>query len=104
MVRISPGQTEATLDLEVQENLILSGRVLLDGEPLAGAQIAISAGVDDEHPSYVQTAYDGTFLFDVEKPGLLILKLPKGPGKGVVRSLQLEESQEIVIELSSESN
>jgi len=102
-VQISQGQTEATLDLEVGPRLILSGRVLLDGKPFARASFEVSEGVGDGAKSYSsETAYDGTFRLNIRKPGFLTLTFLDGPGKGIVRTLQFDKSQEILVDLSSE--
>jgi Carboxypeptidase regulatory-like domain/Protein of unknown function (DUF1416) len=100
-VRIFPGQMEATLDLEVEADLVLSGRILLDGKPFAGALVQVLKG-GDESPSSFGTEYDGSFRIFLEKPGPLIVKvLDSTEIVGTVQTLQFERSQEIVLEVSS---
>jgi hypothetical protein len=95
-----PDQMEVTLDLEIPRYKILSGRVLLDGKPLAGAQIFVSEGYASAPK--IRTAYDGTFRARVHEAGPVTLEILDHPlSKGVVRTLRFKEGREVVIKLSS---
>jgi sarcosine oxidase gamma subunit len=99
-VRIEPGTRTATLDLEFPAGLTLSGRVLVDGAPLAGAEVqALSHNGENTRTS--RTAYDGRFTIQGLAPGDLFL-LVSGPGGiGGSRSFRMTESREMPVELST---
>jgi hypothetical protein len=104
-VRIEPGATRATLDLEFPPGgLTLSGRVLVDGSPLVGAEIEVSIrrGMSaSTSRGGLRTAWDGSFaLLDLE-PGLVTLTFVTPEGIGASRTVQLKESQEIAVDLAT---
>ncbi len=92
-----PEDTEAvTLDLEFEDGLTLSGRVLLDGEPLAGGSIAV-----DGRSSTI--AYDGGFSVSGIKPGAHRLDVVAGPGLGQSLQVEMTRDEEMTIRLSTGS-
>lgn len=97
-VRLDPG-VPAVLDLEIAPGLTLSGRVLLDGAPLAGAQIRIWS--QGEGGGVESTAYDGTFRIHGLRPGPQILVAADARGLGGSQTFELKESQELSFELST---
>jgi protocatechuate 3,4-dioxygenase beta subunit len=78
-VRVEPAAAEAVLDLEFQSGFTLSGRVVVDGKPLAGAVVLVRAapGTPLPHPaeSLANTAYDGSFSLAHVKPGPHVLEV-----------------------------
>jgi hypothetical protein len=99
-VRIEPGTRAATLDLEFPAGLTLSGRVLVDGAPLAGAEVQVlSPGGGNTQAS--RTLYDGRFTIQGIAPGDLFLLVSGPGGVGGSRSLRMTESREMPVELAT---
>lgn len=100
-VRIEPGATAATLDLDFAAGLMLSGRVLVDGSPTGGANVM--AGNQDAPGSgrLTRTAYDGSFILRDLPPGPLTVGVIGAPGISAIRKLQLDENREITIEITT---
>ncbi|MES1245587.1 MAG: carboxypeptidase regulatory-like domain-containing protein [Acidobacteriota bacterium] len=84
------------LDLEFEEGLTLSGRVLLDGEPLAGGTLAV-----DGSPATL--AYDGGFSVSGLKPGPHRIDILGGPGLGQALQIEMSRDEEMTIPLSTGS-
>src|SRR5262249_4603474 len=71
-VHVAPDAAEAILDLEFESGFTLSGHVVVDGRPLAGAQIMVQAPAGSPPPTVeaiAHTAYDGSFSVLHVKPG-----------------------------------
>ena len=101
-IEIEPGATSATLDLEFPSGgLTLSGRVALDGTPLVGAMVAVGKQGTTSTSGLVQTAWDGSFTLSDLEPGTTTLFVFNMNGIGASRTVELTESQEITIELTS---
>ncbi|HEV8578248.1 MAG TPA: carboxypeptidase-like regulatory domain-containing protein [Thermoanaerobaculia bacterium] len=101
-VEIEPGVRNATQDLEFPSGaLTLSGRVLLDGAPLVGAVVGVAMQGGKISGGLVATAWDGSFSLGDLAPGAAILVIFNMSGIGASRTLELTESQEMVIELVS---
>lgn len=98
-VRLDPG-APAVRDLEIVPGLTLTGRVLLDGAPLSGAQIRISHR-QGEPGGFGATAYDGNFKIHGLRPGPQILLAVDGRGLGGSRPFELKESREMLVEIST---
>jgi carboxypeptidase family protein len=96
--QIEPGAT-AVLDLEFPKRSILSGRVLLDGAALAGAEITSTRS--GSFMGGATTAWDGTFTLQYAEPGPLTLSLMRQDGIGTSRTVQVTEDKTLLIELSS---
>lgn len=97
--RSAKGQVEVetepvTLDLEFEDGLTLSGRVLLDGEPLAGGSLAV-----DGRSSTI--AYDGRFSVPGLAPGPHRLDVVVGPGLGQALQIEMSRDEEMTIPLST---
>ncbi len=97
-VEIPPGVPAVELDLEFT-GLTLTGRVLVDGAPLSGAQVAVHD--KESFRSGAQTAYDGTFRLRNVSAGPLTLLISGPQGLGGFRTLTLTESQDVKIELAT---
>lgn len=97
-VRIEPGVRAVTLDLEFPpRGSRLSGRVQVDGLPLPNAMIQGRRG----SAVVVQgtSAHDGSFAVDVQEPGAIALLIGGPQGIGAVRSIQVGDDAEIMVEI-----
>lgn len=92
--RIEIGTGPVSADLEFEDGLTLSGRVLLDGRPLAAAEISVDGARS-------KTAYDGGFSVPGLRPGTHQLQILIGPGIGHSRSVEMERDEEIAVSLST---
>lgn len=99
--RVGAGE-EVVLDLEMPSGLTLSGRVLLDGKPLPGAQVSgfLRLGSESEmgEGPGTTTRHDGSFALRGLRPGRLALAVF---ARDIFhsRSLDLAADQEITIEI-----
>ena len=101
-VEVAPAAEEVVLDLQFAAGLKLSGRVLLDGKPLAGAEILL----DSQHHGETRrasTRYDGSFEVDGLQPGAWQLLVAPEAGPGYAQSLELTSDQEVSVEISTGS-
>jgi protocatechuate 3,4-dioxygenase beta subunit len=100
-VRIEPGQESATLDLDFEEGLALSGRIRHLGEPLAGASITVRGlGI----PGIAGASSDGQGHFQVE--GLLSGRYELRVGHLTLRlehreELDLQDDHHVEVDLLS---
>jgi protocatechuate 3,4-dioxygenase beta subunit len=95
-------QKEATIEAETSDivldfdlkGMTVSGRVLVDGAPLSGADVQGNSG------SQSRTAYDGSFQLTVPAPGRydLFIYAPFGT-IGSVQSVEVEEKRELTIDI-----
>lgn len=100
VVQVSAAGEEATLDLEIPRGITLSGRVLLDGRPLSGAQVTVARiengrALDSRQET---TRHDGTFELKGVEPGRVTLAV-LAQGIGQSRALDLAADQEVTIEI-----
>ncbi|HEX3127751.1 MAG TPA: carboxypeptidase-like regulatory domain-containing protein [Thermoanaerobaculia bacterium] len=93
---VEVGTEPVSVDLEFEEGLTLSGRVLLDGRPLAAADVSVDGATS-------KTAYDGGFSMPGLQPGTHRLQVLVSPGIGHTRSVELrrDEDKEITVSLST---
>jgi protocatechuate 3,4-dioxygenase beta subunit len=96
-VRLESG-VPAVLDLEIAPGLTVSGRVLLDGAPLAGAGIRVMHR-QGERGGFGGTAYDGTFKVHGLRSGPQILLVADDRGLGGSWSFDLQESRDMPVEI-----
>jgi protocatechuate 3,4-dioxygenase beta subunit len=98
-VGVEPGQREAHLDLELGGDLLLSGRVTLDGKPLAGATVG-AAGRDSGGFGHARTDADGRFVVEGLARGAYELSVvaPRG-GARHQRLVELQSDLELTIDL-----
>jgi uncharacterized GH25 family protein len=96
----APGE-EVTLDLELPRGLTLSGRVLLDGEPLAGAEVrTVSMGLEGQPTQWqVTTLHDGSFTVEGLLPGPLTLAVVSSEGIGQARRIELAADLELSFDI-----
>ncbi len=100
-VLLAEGQSEAVLDLEVEPGATVTGRVLLDGAPIAGVRVtAVGPG-----SAYARTSHDGVFRLRRLAPGRYTLALlDEERGLGLGRALEVgADDVEIAIEIASGS-
>lgn len=100
-VSVGAGE-EAVLDLEMPRGLTLSGRVLLDGQPLAGADVLVAGspgpGAEGALPTGATTRYDGSFSVPGLRPGPAALSVVSR-GLYHSRRLDLTASRTITVEI-----
>ncbi len=101
-VEIESGVATAIQDLEFPSgSLTLSGRVLLDGAPLVGAGVGAAKQGGVNMSGLVPTAWDGSFTLSDLQAGSVTLFIFNLSGIGASRAIELTESQEMVIELTT---
>jgi protocatechuate 3,4-dioxygenase beta subunit len=100
VVQLSAPGEDAALDLEIPRGLTLSGRVLLDGQPLSGAAVTAATVHDGGQAGSWQgtTRHDGTFELQGVEPGRVTLAV-LAQGIGQARALDLASDQEVTIEI-----
>jgi hypothetical protein len=100
-VAIAPGQREVERDLELGSGLVIDGVVLLDGEPLPRAQVALR-GLDVTVNRGVATDHRGAFRVEDLEPGHYRVEVVH-PGRllSQSRDLDLLTDSEVVIELAT---
>lgn len=97
-VQIAEGEEEAVLDLEFPTGFILTGRVLLAGEPVAGASIGIAT--DDRPPHHGMTGQDGTFRIERLKAGSYKMAIVLPTGTALERTVKIDGDEEITVEVA----
>lgn len=96
-VRLDPGVPAAALDLDFS-GFTLSGRVLVDGRPLAGAEIRLIARDRSAHTSTVTTS-DGSFsLLSLRRGTYDLLLVPEG-SIGDARTIEISGDRSLPIEI-----
>lgn len=101
-VLIEPGTPEAVLDLEFPPSQKLVGRILVDGQPLGGAELTLFVEKRRAGGRY-RTGYDGTFTIPdapVASSALLIQQPEKGFGY-ILPLMGLTESREILLDIAT---
>ncbi|HEX3528093.1 MAG TPA: carboxypeptidase regulatory-like domain-containing protein, partial [Thermoanaerobaculia bacterium] len=99
-VVIEPGMDRATLDLEFTTGLTLSGRVLVDGAPLIGAQVYVQ-GSAGSTPSggNAMTVWDGSFRITGLAPGRYRIVIAGHSGIGHSEEIEISEDREATFEI-----
>jgi hypothetical protein len=96
-----PGE-EAVLDLEIPRGITLSGRVLVDGAPLGGAEVTAVLLVDgrrtDQHR--VRSRHDGSFSIAGLQPGRVTLAAVAG-AIGHARQVELAADLEVTLDIAT---
>ncbi|HZF11130.1 MAG TPA: carboxypeptidase-like regulatory domain-containing protein [Thermoanaerobaculia bacterium] len=103
-VRVEPDAAEAVLDLEFQSGFTLSGHVLVDGRPLAGATVLVQAATGNfPRPAEVLglTAYDGSFSLAHVKPGPHVLQVLSPDGVEKRQTVDVTADRAFEIRLSA---
>jgi hypothetical protein len=100
-VVLEPGVAEARLDLEFGKGFILTGRVLLNGEPRRGERLVVLSKTGSS-PRWGTTDQEGRFRFDGLAAGDYMLNLI-GRNMGRQEEITLTEDRDILIELRTAS-
>jgi protocatechuate 3,4-dioxygenase beta subunit len=96
-LQLAPGIREAVLDLQFPTGFTLSGRVLVDRAPAAGAQVVALAGGKS---SQAMTGPDGGFRVSnlpADRYDLLVTDLERG--LSTAKSVEVTGDQEITVEI-----
>jgi protocatechuate 3,4-dioxygenase beta subunit len=104
MVTLEPGMERATLDLEAPTGFVLSGRALVDGAPLAGAQVhAVPSAPPKESyaPSMTSTDWEGKFRLTGLAPGSYRLFLSGPGGVGHTQTVEISGDQSVAIDIAT---
>lgn len=101
-IQVAGHGEESVLDLRFTEGATLSGRLLLDGGPLAGAMVVLTTPPPGAPQGTHQTVslHDGSFSVEGVPPGSYRLILMAGLVVEV-RLLEVAADQEVVVELAS---
>ncbi|HEX3555989.1 MAG TPA: carboxypeptidase-like regulatory domain-containing protein [Thermoanaerobaculia bacterium] len=98
--RIEAGASESLLDLDFGKGATLSGRVLLDGAPLAGAEV-VMLSTSGNHAT-ARSAYDGQFQLRGLKPGPAFLMIIAARGAlGYDRTVEIDGDGDLTIEIQT---
>jgi hypothetical protein len=100
-VVLEPGVAEARLDLEFGKGFILTGRVLLNGEPRRGERLMVMSKSGGS-PRWGTTDQEGGFRFDGLAAGDYMLHLA-GRNAGRQEEITLTEDRDLLIELRTAS-
>jgi hypothetical protein len=98
-LQIPAGAREATLDLEFRKGFTLAGRVLLDGKPLPGADVA--AWDKERSIASARTAYDGSFTLRGLEAGAVTLLITSTKGFAGTHTVLVKEDQDVSIPLAT---
>jgi hypothetical protein len=100
MVALSPGQTEAALDLELGAGLVLSGTVASAGEPVLNAVVSLRS--ERGNVAGAATGADGRFRIEGLPAGTYLMSvLHPRSGLRTEQPLSLETDQEVRVELAA---
>jgi hypothetical protein len=103
-VTLEPGMERATLDLEAPAGFVLSGRVLVDGAPLSGAQVHAALSVPPQEsyaPGMTRTDWEGKFRLTGLAPGSYRLFLGGPGGVGHPQTVEISGDQSIAIDIAT---
>lgn len=101
-VVLEPGVPEVRLDLEFREGFTLSGRVLLNGEPLQGRDLYIFSRMGSS-PHWAKTDYEGRFRFEKLEAGSYSLHLIGSGARSHKEELEIVADQDVLIDLRAAS-
>jgi protocatechuate 3,4-dioxygenase beta subunit len=106
-VQIEPGASEAVLDLTFRSGLTLSGRILVDGRPLAGAEVlvgSLSPATGRPDAGHGRTAYDGSFAVrHLEAGPHELLVVGSGDGFGYAQPVDIAAERAVEIQVTTGS-
>ncbi len=102
-VRLEPGMTEAILDLDLGGHLNLSGVLRIDGAPVPGAMLYLSAAQRVEGAGgQSTTASDGSFRMTRLEPGTYTLSVHQMHTRtSMDRTVELAADQEVALEIAT---
>lgn len=101
-VALEPGASEARLDLDFGKGLKLTGRVLRNGEPLAGEGVLLSG--TERAGRWGDTDLEGRFRFEGLDAGRYILQVVSRRGEPRHKEeMEIAADRDVLIELSAAS-
>jgi protocatechuate 3,4-dioxygenase beta subunit len=97
---LHPGEQEVVQDLEFASGFTLTGRVLLDRNPLPGVHVVL-IGDNPEMPGggLRETAHDGTFRLERVPPGTYMLQVTIALSMAHAEKLEISGDRDLVIEI-----
>ncbi len=98
-VELEPGVSEARLDLDFGEGLTLTGRVLRNGQPLAGEMVSLDAVAGSGR--WGETDHEGRFRFEGLAEGSYDLAVMSRGGMRHQEKLELTEDRDLLIDLQT---
>jgi protocatechuate 3,4-dioxygenase beta subunit len=98
-VEVVPGNGETALDLRFTSGLTLSGRLLVDGLPVAGTILATAAEGGGDGGGQATTGPDGAFHIPGLQPGGYLLLVLLDRRLWPVRTVELTTDREIPLEI-----
>jgi protocatechuate 3,4-dioxygenase beta subunit len=99
-VELEPGVSEVRLDLDFGQGVTLTGRVLRNGEPLAGEMVSVSgAGAG----RWGETDHEGRFRFEALAEGSYELAVMSRGGARHQENLELAGDRDVLIDLRTVS-
>lgn len=101
-VQVSPGQDEVIQDLEFAAGFTVTGRVLLDRSPLAGAEVLVQS-LDPENPAGAQrtTGHDGSFRLERLPEGSYRLMVLLPTSLSHVQKIDVSGDRDLIIEVAA---
>ena len=96
---LAPDVTPIRQDLRFEPRSTLSGRVLLDGEPLPGTKVSLD-GLDLAVSRLVVSDYRGAFRIEDLDPGSYRLGLANGPSRLVYnRDIEIDGDRDLMLDM-----
>jgi len=103
-VRLTHPGEELALDLAFPEGAAVTGLVLLDGRPLAGALVALgNARTDSRQARQTTTRADGSFAISAVEPGTWKLLVLSGDVRHVV-TVEVPQHGDLILSLTGGSS
>jgi hypothetical protein len=97
VARIEPGASGSVLDFDFGKGFTLSGKVLVDGAPLANAEVTVMSPNGNQT---AQTSYDGRFQIRNLSPGPSFLMVLASRGAlGQDQELEMDGDREMTLEI-----
>jgi protocatechuate 3,4-dioxygenase beta subunit len=101
-VLLEPGAAEAVLDFDLTADLVLSGRITIDGAPLGRAEVGLQPLDGGSTTASTTTIPNLPFRIDRLTPGSYTLKLiTYSPQQTLQRQVQLSSDLEVTASLST---
>jgi hypothetical protein len=101
-VTVESGDGEIPLDLELETGLVLSGRILRDGEPLASAYLQATALAPEGQDAFDTTSFQGTFRLKGLTAGEYRLWIgARGSGIRHIETVTVTGDQDLLVEIST---
>ncbi len=98
-IEILPGETTAVLDLEFDDGLVLTGRLLKRGSPVGGALVS-AGGLDTSSNGWSETDHEGRFKLSGLEAGRYRLRVSDfRTALSHAEEIALERDDDIVIDL-----